>query len=335
MHNKKTASIPFFGDIKLVDPSDSGTNIDLSGKVAGVTPPIGQPGSSPGKAASGANGYCNTWSRCGNSSSDRDGAAGDKGGTGVPPSRATDGQSGGSTTAYVRDLLTPIVAYSTGAAGGIGAAGGPGGTGGEGGNGGSGGNCCSAGSGGKGGDGGDGSKGGAGGNGGDGGIITILYTNANGFNLTGNVAGGPLGPGGPGGRGGDGGKGGSNGGGGTAAGGAPGGSGPQGDPGTPGRNGELNFRVNPPAVSLTAISPNNGPAAGGTSVTISGTNFVVDGSGKVATEVRIGGVAVTNLVYVSDTTLRGTTPPGSGAAFVVAINPDGSTGVLDSKFTYT
>jgi hypothetical protein len=72
-----------------------------------------------------------------------------------------------------------------------------------------------------------------------------------------------------------------------------------------------------PAPAVTALSPTSGPLAGGTSVTISGSNFV---SGATAS---VGGVAATSVVFNSATSLTITTPGGNdGPAAVVVTNPD-------------
>ncbi len=85
--------------------------------------------------------------------------------------------------------------------------------------------------------------------------------------------------------------------------------------------------VVPPAVS--SLSPNNGPAAGGTAVTITGTNFA---SGAT---VKFGSTAATNVVVVNGTTITATTPAGtSGAVTVTVTNGNGLSGSLASGFTY-
>jgi len=57
------------------------------------------------------------------------------------------------------------------------------------------------------------------------------------------------------------------------------------------------------AVTVSAISPSSGPAAGGTNLTITGTSFQ-PGAG-----VRIGGVPATGVTVVSDTQITASTPP--------------------------
>ena len=59
-----------------------------------------------------------------------------------------------------------------------------------------------------------------------------------------------------------------------------------------------------PTPTVTAVSPNRGPKAGGQAVTITGTNFV-DGD----TEVEINGVPCTSVDFVSVTQVICTTPP--------------------------
>ena len=84
----------------------------------------------------------------------------------------------------------------------------------------------------------------------------------------------------------------------------------------------------PPTVSsLSAIS---GPVAGGTTVTITGTNF---NSGAT---VSFGGVTAINVVVVSPTQITATTPAGNaGAATVTVTNPGAQSGSLLNGFTYT
>jgi IPT/TIG domain len=57
-----------------------------------------------------------------------------------------------------------------------------------------------------------------------------------------------------------------------------------------------------PAPTITSIDPTSGAVAGGTSVTITGTNFV---SGATVT---FGGVAATDVVVVNSTTITCTAP---------------------------
>src|SRR5208283_1947970 len=83
----------------------------------------------------------------------------------------------------------------------------------------------------------------------------------------------------------------------------------------------------PPTVS--SVSPNSGSTAGGTAVTITGTNFVAGAT------VTFGSAAATNLVVVSGTQITATTPAGSaGAVAVTVTNSGGQSGSLASAFTY-
>lgn len=83
------------------------------------------------------------------------------------------------------------------------------------------------------------------------------------------------------------------------------------------------------APTVTSITPNTGSTAGGTSVSVTGTNFL---SGAT---VRLGGVAATNVTVASSTTITAVTPPHSaGTVDVVVTNSDGQSGSLVNGFTY-
>ena len=79
---------------------------------------------------------------------------------------------------------------------------------------------------------------------------------------------------------------------------------------------------------VTTVSPNNGPTAGGTAVTITGSNF---GSGATVT---FGTAAATNVVVVNATTITATTPAGSAGAVTVTVTVSGQSGNLANGFTY-
>jgi hypothetical protein len=82
----------------------------------------------------------------------------------------------------------------------------------------------------------------------------------------------------------------------------------------------------PPTVS--SVSPNNGPVAGGTAVTITGTNFAAGAA------VTFGSNAATNVVVVSATQITATTPAGSVGAVTVTVTVNGQAGSLASGYTY-
>ena len=87
-----------------------------------------------------------------------------------------------------------------------------------------------------------------------------------------------------------------------------------------------------PAPTFTSITPATGPAAGGTPVTIVGTNFVSGGSSGVT----IGGVAATNVVVVDSAHITATIPAGTaGTQNVVITNNDGQTVTATGAYTYT
>lgn len=90
----------------------------------------------------------------------------------------------------------------------------------------------------------------------------------------------------------------------------------------------LTFSINPPP-AVSAVSPSAGSTAGGTSITITGANFL---SGAT---VSVGGVPATNVNWVNSTTMTATTPSGTaGAKDVEVTNPDTSSGTGAALFTY-
>ena len=81
--------------------------------------------------------------------------------------------------------------------------------------------------------------------------------------------------------------------------------------------------------TVSSVSPNNGPVAGGTAVTITGTNFAAGAT------VTFGSAAATNVVVVNSTTITATTPAGSaGAVTVTVTSSSGQSGSLANGFTY-
>ena len=84
--------------------------------------------------------------------------------------------------------------------------------------------------------------------------------------------------------------------------------------------------IAPPTVS--SVAPNSGSAAGGTAVTITGTNFAAGAT------VTFGAAAATNVVVVNATTITATTPAGSAGAVAVTVTANGRSGSLTNGFTY-
>jgi hypothetical protein len=86
----------------------------------------------------------------------------------------------------------------------------------------------------------------------------------------------------------------------------------------------------PPPPAVSGMSPNAGPVAGGTSVTLTGSGFTG------ATGVWFGSNAATNVQVVSDTEILATSPAGSAGTVDVTVSGAGgtsSTGSAD-RFTY-
>jgi hypothetical protein len=84
----------------------------------------------------------------------------------------------------------------------------------------------------------------------------------------------------------------------------------------------------PAAPTVTAVSPNSGTTAGGTGVTISGTNL------GGATTVTFGGTAATNVVVVNATTITATTPAHAAGAVDLVVTTQGGQATGNGIFTY-
>jgi hypothetical protein len=83
------------------------------------------------------------------------------------------------------------------------------------------------------------------------------------------------------------------------------------------------------APAITGISPSSGPAAGGTSVTISGIGFTG------ATKVDFGTTPATGVIVDSNTTITAISPPGAGVADVSVTTPAGTSASSPAdQFTY-
>ena len=86
------------------------------------------------------------------------------------------------------------------------------------------------------------------------------------------------------------------------------------------------------ALSITGVSPNSGPTLGGTSVTITGTQFV---NGQAPFKLKFGGVDATNVAIVDSTHLSATTPAhAAGAVDVVVSDKNFTSATLLNGFTY-
>lgn len=84
-----------------------------------------------------------------------------------------------------------------------------------------------------------------------------------------------------------------------------------------------------PTATVTSITPNTGPAVGGTAITITGTDL----SG--VTGVTIGGAAATNVQVRSATRVTATTPAGTAGARDVVVADDAGNVTVTGGFTYT
>jgi len=93
---------------------------------------------------------------------------------------------------------------------------------------------------------------------------------------------------------------------------------------------DVTLTVLPSGPMVSSISPSSGPAAGSTSVTITGTGFTG------ATGVSFGSTAASSFTVDSDTQITAISPAGSGTVDVTVTTPNGisATGAAD-QFTYT
>ena len=89
------------------------------------------------------------------------------------------------------------------------------------------------------------------------------------------------------------------------------------------------FTYTAPSLAVSSVTPNSGGTAGGTVVTITGSNFA---SGAT---VSFGGSAASGISFVSANQLKATTPPhASGSVSVAVINPDSTSAALPGGFTF-
>lgn len=83
------------------------------------------------------------------------------------------------------------------------------------------------------------------------------------------------------------------------------------------------------APTITSISPATGAAAGGDTVTITGTNFTT------GTTVTFGGTAGTSVAIENDETLTCVTPAKAAGVYDVVVTTAGGTATEVGGFTYT
>ena len=99
------------------------------------------------------------------------------------------------------------------------------------------------------------------------------------------------------------------------------------DVATPPGSGNYNVGGNPPPPTITSISPSSGPAAGGTSVTINGSNF----TGSTVTF----GSAAASITSNTGNQMVVTSPAGTGTVDVIVTNAGGtSVSSAADRFTY-
>jgi outer membrane autotransporter protein len=87
--------------------------------------------------------------------------------------------------------------------------------------------------------------------------------------------------------------------------------------------------VIPPAPTVIAVAPNSGPVAGGTTVTINGTNFTG------ASSVNFGGTNATIFTVNSATSITATVPGHSAGTVDVTVTTSGGTSTTSSADQYT
>jgi hypothetical protein len=83
--------------------------------------------------------------------------------------------------------------------------------------------------------------------------------------------------------------------------------------------------------TISSVSPSSGPTTGGTTITITGTNFY---NGSAGATVTVGGVDATSVTIVNETTITAVTPPGALGSAAVAVTTPSGTANLANAFTY-
>lgn len=83
-----------------------------------------------------------------------------------------------------------------------------------------------------------------------------------------------------------------------------------------------------PTPTVSSVSPTSGANAGGTLITITGTNFLSPAT------VSIGGTACLNVTVVNSTTITCETPAGGGGPYDIDVTTGGHTVTLNTSFSY-
>jgi hypothetical protein len=93
-------------------------------------------------------------------------------------------------------------------------------------------------------------------------------------------------------------------------------------------NTEIDYGLAPPP-AVSGVSPEGGPASGGTPVTVTGSGFTG------ATAVTFGATAAASFTFKADTQLTATSPAGAGVVDVTVTTPTGTSGASPAdQFTY-
>jgi hypothetical protein len=88
------------------------------------------------------------------------------------------------------------------------------------------------------------------------------------------------------------------------------------------------FSYTQPPPTVTAVSPSNGPAAGGTAITLTGTGFTH------VTGITVGGQACASFTVTSATSATCTTPAGTAGSALVVLTTAGGSDPFNKRFTY-
>jgi hypothetical protein len=92
----------------------------------------------------------------------------------------------------------------------------------------------------------------------------------------------------------------------------------------------FDYNVSIPGPTITGVSPISGPVAGGTLVTITGTNF------RVGASVDFGSNAASSVTVVSSNTITAITPAGQkGVVTITVLNSDSTKALLPKGFSYS